>query len=120
MSPQVNTFLLNGLEARLEVNEQGEGNWARIMPEKSADGSEAPATDGASAEPTPTEAADTAKESGGEALNFNVENVEISNASVHYNDKSTGQSVTLEDFTVTASNITLGSEFPLEDRKSVV
>src|SRR5690554_2351214 len=37
MSPQVNTFLLNGLDARLEVNEQGEGNWARIMPEKSAD-----------------------------------------------------------------------------------
>src|SRR5690554_7687000 len=93
MSPQVNTFLLNGLDARLEVNEQGEGNWARIMPEKSADGSEAPAADGASAEPAPTETADTAEETGGEALNFNVENVEISNASVHYNDKSTGQSV---------------------------
>ncbi len=52
----------------------------------------------------------------GEALNFNVENVEISNASVHYNDLSTGQSVTLEDFTVTASDITLGSEFPLDIR----
>src|SRR5690606_6364981 len=116
MSPQVNTFLLNGLDARLEVNEQGEGNWARIMPEKSADGSEAPATDGASAEPAPTETADTAEETGGEALNFNVENVEISNASVHYNDLSTGQSVTLEDFTVTASDITLGSEFPLDIR----
>ncbi|MGB2109359.1 MAG: AsmA family protein [Marinobacter vinifirmus] len=119
MSPQVNTFLLNGLDARLEVNEQGEGNWARIMPEKSADGSEAPATDGTSAEPAPTETADTAEETGGEALNFNVENVEISNASVHYNDKSTGQSVTLEDFTVTASNITLGSEFPLDIRFKV-
>ena len=119
MSPQVNTFLLNGLDARLEVNEQGEGNWARIMPEKSADGSEAPAPDGASAEPAPTETADTAEETGGEALNFNVENVEISNASVHYNDKSTGQSVTLEDFTVTANNITLGSEFPLDIRFKV-
>src|SRR5690554_6546870 len=119
MSPQVNTFLLNGLDARLEVNEQGEGNWARIMPEKSADGSEAPAPDGASAEPAPTETADTAEETDGEALNLHVENVEISNASVHYNDKSTGQSVTLEDFTVTASNITLGSEFTLDIRFKV-
>src|SRR5690606_11065665 len=60
MSPQVNTFLLNGLDARLEVNEQGEGNWARIRPEKSADCSGAPAADAANAEPAPTSTADTA------------------------------------------------------------
>ena len=105
MSPQVNTFLLNGLDARLEVNEQGEGNWARIMPERDAD----------SAEPAPQEPApETAEETGtADTLNFNVENVEISNARIHYNDLSTGQSVTLEDLSVSASNITLGAEFPL-------
>ncbi|GGC61437.1 AsmA family protein [Marinobacter halophilus] len=111
MSPQVNTFLLNGLDARLEVNEQGEGNWARIMPERDAD---SVVTD--TEEPT----AETTEETGaGDTLNFNVENVEISNARVHYNDLSTGQSATLEDLSVSASNITLGSEFPLDIRFKV-
>jgi len=105
MSPQVDTFLLNGLDARLEVNEQGEGNWTRIMPEQTASDKD---TEQAQA---PTEAAE---DTGGEALNFNVNSVEISNASVHYNDLSTGQSVTLEDFNVSASDITLGSAFPLD------
>nr|MCS5563941.1 AsmA family protein [Oleiphilaceae bacterium] len=33
LSPQVDTFVLSGLDANLEVNEQGQGNWTRIMPE---------------------------------------------------------------------------------------
>lgn len=103
MSPQVDTFLLNGLDARLEVNEQGEGNWTRIMPEQTA-----------SSEDSEQAPAETAEEASGEALNFNVDSVEISNASVNYNDLSTGQSVTLENLNVSASNITLGSAFPLE------
>ena len=43
MSPRVNTFVLDGLEANLEVNEQGEGNWTRIMREspQAADGTQA-------------------------------------------------------------------------------
>lgn len=107
MSPRVDTFLLSGLDANLSVDEDGTGNWTRIMPE----GEEQPQQE----EPAPTEAAEeTAEEStGGEPLNFNVESVEISNARVHYEDKGTGQAFTLEDFTVTASEITLGSSFPL-------
>ncbi|MEC7816771.1 MAG: AsmA family protein [Pseudomonadota bacterium] len=112
MSPRVNTFLLDGLDARLSVNEQGEGNWTRIMREQAAP-EQAPTDSTASTEEPAASDTAAAEESGGEALNFNVENVEIRNASVHYNDASTGQSVTLEDFTVTASNITLGSAFPL-------
>ncbi|WP_323751735.1 AsmA family protein [Marinobacter sp.] len=112
MSPQVNTFVLSGLEAHLEVNKQGEGNWSRIMVEKPADDSEPEMAETTEA-PTNTEETAEATE-GGEALNFNVENVEISNAQIHYNDLSTGQSVILEDFSVAASNITLGSEFPLD------
>ena len=112
MSPQVNTFVLNGLDAHFEVNKQGEGNWARIMAEKPA-GAEEP--EKADTTETPAAAEQTSETSeGGDALNFNVENVEISNARVHYNDLSTGQSVVLEDFSVMASNITLGSEFPLD------
>ncbi|MEC7432188.1 MAG: AsmA family protein, partial [Pseudomonadota bacterium] len=114
MSPQVNTFLLNGLDAHLEVNEQGEGNWTRIMREQNATAEAG--TDAAEQQPAQETAEPEPQSASGEALNFNVENVEISNASVHYNDLSTGQSVTLEDFTVTASDITLGSEFPLDIR----
>ncbi len=114
MSPQVNTFLLNGLDAHLEVNEQGEGNWTRIMREQTATAEAG--TDAAEQQPAQETAEPESQSASGEALNFNVENVEISNASVHYNDLSTGQSVTLEDFTVTASDITLGSEFPLDIR----
>ncbi|XOB91738.1 AsmA family protein [Pseudomonadota bacterium 24LQ007] len=114
MSPQVNTFLLNGLDAHLEVNEQGEGNWTRIMREQTATAEAG--TDAAEQKPVQETAEPEPQSASGEALNFNVENVEISNASVHYNDLSTGQSVTLEDFTVTASDITLGSEFPLDIR----
>lgn len=114
MSPQVNTFLLNGLDAHLELNEQGEGNWARIMREQTATAEAG--TDAAEQQPAQETAEPEPQSASGEALNFNVENVEISNASVHYNDLSTGQSVTLEDFTVTASDITLGSEFPLDIR----
>jgi AsmA protein len=73
-------------------------------------------TDAAEQQPAQETAEPEPQSASGEALNFNVENVEISNASVHYNDLSTGQSVTLEDFTVTASDITLGSEFPLDIR----
>ncbi|MBY5936578.1 AsmA family protein [Marinobacter nauticus] len=114
MSPQVNTFLLNGLDAHLEVNEQGEGNWTRIMREQTATAEAG--TDAAEQQPAQETAEPESQSASGEALNFNVENVEISNASVHYNDLSTGQSVTLEDFTVTSSDITLGSEFPLDIR----
>lgn len=109
MAPQVDTFVLSGLDANLEVNEQGQGNWTRIMPEP-AEGEQPKTAEAEEEKPadTPTE------EGGGEPLNFNVNNVEISNAQVHYTDKSTGQAVTLENFTVTASEITLGSEFPLD------
>ncbi|MFN2360389.1 MAG: AsmA family protein [Marinobacter sp.] len=106
MSPQVDTFLLSGLDARLSVNEDGSGNWTRIMPEGE------PAAE-QEEQPSEETAAEADSEGPQEPLNFNVESVEISNAQVHYEDRTTGQSVTLEDFTVTASEITLGSSFPL-------
>jgi len=109
MSPQVDTFLLSGLDANLKVNEQGQGNWTRIMPEPK-EGEQPKAAEPAQQQPTDT----SAQASGGEPLNFNVNSVEISNAQVHYTDKTTGQAVTLDNFTLTASDITLGSEFPLD------
>ena len=108
MSPQVNNFVLDGLDAHLSVNKEGQGNWTRIMPEKDAQ-------QAASSEPAPdATATETASEGSPEPLNFNVSNVEIANARVHYTDATTGQEITLEDFTLGASDITLGSEFPLD------
>ncbi|MCR8916273.1 AsmA family protein [Marinobacter panjinensis] len=104
MSPRVDTFLLNGLDANLSVDENGNGNWTRIMPE----GEAKPEQEKPAAEETADEPAGDR-----EPLNFNVESVEISNARVHYEDKGTGQAFTLEDFTLNASEITLGSSFPL-------
>lgn len=114
MSPQVSTFVLDGLDARLTVNEQGEGNWTRIMPEPSESDAQTDQQNVASESEQSATAETDGDQGGSEPLNFNVENVQISNAQVHYSDLRTGQTVTLEDFTVNASNITLGSEFPLE------
>src|SRR5690606_23452816 len=108
MSPQVNTFLLTGLDARLEVNEQGEGNWARIMPEQEA------AETGAGTAEAPTEAAE--QPASEDVPNFNVDDVEISDAGGPCNAPSAGQSSTLEEFAVPASSITRGSEFPRDIR----
>ncbi|SFR57363.1 AsmA protein [Marinobacter daqiaonensis] len=105
MSPQVHTFVLDGLDARLVVNKDGSGNWTRIMPEGDT------AATGAAAEESPQPAAE---ETSGAALEFAVEKVQITNASVQYEDMRTGQSVVLQDFSLQASQIALGTEFPLE------
>ncbi|MBS3804258.1 MAG: AsmA family protein [Oleiphilaceae bacterium] len=104
MAPQVNTFALDGLDARLRVAEDGTGNWTRIMPE------------GEVAEQPPAEAEPPAaeEEAAQEPLNFNVEQISISDAQVHYDDLSTGQSLVLENFTLNTRNIALDQSFPLE------
>lgn len=110
MSPRVNTFLLDGLDARLNVDKDGNGNWTRIMPEGDATPEQAAPAETPAEEQTAT--ADSAGDS--TPLNFNVESVRISNAQIHYNDAVSGQSVTLQNFTLDASEITLGSSFPLD------
>lgn len=110
MSPQVQRFVLDGLDARLVVDENGNGNWTRIMPE-----GDATATGDTAAETEQTEPDTTADTDGsGDPLTFAVEEIQITNASVQYEDLGTGQTIVLQDFRVLASQIALGSEFPLE------
>src|SRR5690606_14790893 len=113
MSPRVNTFVLDGLDANLPVDKQGNGNWTRIMKEDAA-ATGTPSDGSAQAGDTAPTPAAAAEEGGAEPLNFNVENVQISNARVHYDDQATGQSVTLDNFAVNARDITLGQAFPLD------
>jgi len=102
MSPSVHTFVLDGLDAHLIMDEDGQGNWERIMPETEA-------TDEAAED----DAVVLTDDEGGAPLAFNVTEVRISDARVRYEDRQTGQDVTLNDFTLTASNIALGQQFPL-------
>jgi len=98
MSPSVHTFTLDGLNANLVMGKDGTGNWQRIMPE-------APEA----AEPTEAEAA-----TDGEIIQFNVQQIRISNARVSYEDRQTGQSFVLENATLEADDIALGQDFPLD------
>lgn len=110
MSPKVDTFLLDGLDARLTKNKQGQGNWTRIMPE-SGKTTAAPETPAAAAG---TDVGNPPASGGGEPLKFNVNQVTISNAQIHYDDQATGQAITLKDFSLNASDIALGQSFPLK------
>ncbi|MDX1457631.1 MAG: AsmA family protein [Marinobacter sp.] len=115
MSPQVNTFVLDGLDAHLVVDQEGNGNWTRIMPESDERDTVSVPSDAQSTEqPEQPAEAEPQTTGGGDQLNFNVENIQITNANVLYNDKSTGQSVTLENVSLSASEIALGKDFPLE------
>jgi len=109
MSPEVDTFSLSGLKANLVKNEDGTGNWSQVMPEKTE--AETAATPEAAA--TPAETTDTA-DGESKPLNFNVDQVLISDAQIEYTDQATGQKVVLNNFGLSASSITLGSEFPFE------
>jgi AsmA protein len=101
MQPSVHRFELAGLDLNLILDKEGRGNWERIMPEQ--------------AEPSPKTAPKeepAQKDSG--ALLFNISEVDIRNTRVHYRDESTGQTVTLDEFGLQASNIKPQQAFPLD------
>lgn len=100
MSPAVHTFTLDGLNANLVKGEDGTGNWQRIMPE--------------AAETAEPEEQEPDADTGEELIQFNVQQVRISNARVSYDDRQTGQSFVLENATLEADDIALGQDFPLE------
>ncbi len=101
MQPSVHRFELAGLELNLILDKEGHGNWERIMPEQ--------------AEPSPKAIPkeEPAQQDSG-ALLFNISEVDIRNARVHYRDESTGQTVTLDEFGLQASNIKPQQAFPLD------
>jgi len=101
MQPSVHRFELAGLDLNLTLDKEGRGNWERIMPEQ--------------AEPSPKTAPkeEPAQEDSG-ALLFNISEVDIRNTRVHYRDESTGQTVTLDEFGLQASNIKPQQAFPID------
>ena len=101
MQPSVHRFELAGLDLNLILDKEGRGNWERIMPEQ--------------AEPSPKTAPkeEPAQQDSG-ALLFNISEVDIRNTRVHYRDENTGQTVTLDEFGLQASNIKPQQAFPLD------
>ncbi|XOZ33177.1 AsmA family protein [Halomonadaceae bacterium KBTZ08] len=118
MAPAVNTFQLDGFQAQLTVDEDGTGNWTRVMPEGAAPESgpgdmdsgqtETPASTGAGASQRST------ADAGGQVIAFNVQQVRITNARLSFEDRQSGQSFQLSNARLEASDIALGKAFPLE------
>ncbi|WP_372750397.1 AsmA family protein [Litorivivens sp.] len=99
MQPAVHRFELAGLELNLALDKEGRGNWERIMPESGADAQESPA--------------EQAPEGEAKTLVFNISEVAISDTRVHYHDAQSGQTTTLDNFSLQASDITPQQAFPL-------
>src|SRR5690554_825833 len=79
LEPQVSTFVLDGLDANLSINEQGEGNWTRIMPEPAnGDASQDKQEVASESEPTPD------AEASGEALDRKSTRLNSSHVRISY------------------------------------
>ncbi|WP_077529374.1 AsmA family protein [Vreelandella utahensis] len=106
MTPAVHTFQLDGFRANLVMDEDGTGNWTRVMPEAEKTQEEEAAAD--ETQQTLTD------DSGSELISFNVQEVRISNAQVNFENRQSGQSFQLSNASLDASDIALGQDFPLE------
>ena len=100
MQPSVHTFELQGLSVDLVRDKNGSGNWERVLPE--------------SDEQAPPPEPQTSPETGsGETLDFKISHVNIGDARIAYRDESTGQTVTLDEFSLQAADIEFDRVFPL-------
>lgn len=118
MAPAVNTFQLDGFQAQLTVDEDGTGNWTRIMPEgarpdKGLGGMDAGQTGTPASTNEGANRPQTA-DAGGGVIGFNVQQVRITNARIRFEDRQSGQSFELSNARLEASDIALGKAFPLE------
>ena len=110
-NPQVHKIILDGLELTLEKDENGTANWenitkADLSPKTQQEQNNTPATN---LQQTPEKPQTTSK-----PLKLEVEEVAITNTTIHYIDKQNNQSVSLKDFNLLANNIVLSKSFPLD------
>ena len=108
MAPSVHTFVLDGFDAHLIMDEDGTGNWERILPEED----EAVAEEEDVVTEEDEEIAVGDEDDG--MLVFNIQQVRIGDARVRYEDRQNDQDVTLENATLEMRDIALGQDFPLD------
>ena len=97
---RMSDVILDDVQLQLVRNDQGVGNWETVGPQDSAaaeQGSDAGAE------------AQTQNDDGNEPLQITVESVQVTNASVHYEDRQTGQILSLDE-----ANLTTGALIPGE------
>ncbi|WP_409524489.1 AsmA family protein [Nitrincola sp. MINF-07-Sa-05] len=94
---QIRDILIDGLELNLQRNEQGEVNW---LPQ------------GSKPQPSETTAAPASAEQ--KLLTLDIASILISNAELHYQDLLLGQTLTLTDLNITASNLLAEQRFPAD------
>ena len=115
-NPQVHKVILDGLVVTLEKNEQGEASWEGITANQSVKNqNDLPAKDPLSTDTqAPSSTSTSTKEQPNSSdFQLEIEEVSITNTTIHYLDKQSDQSASLENFNLRANNISLGSEFPL-------
>jgi len=118
-NPQVHKIILDGLELTLEKDKNGVANWENITKtkdvetsiEKKQEKSPSPST---KVPETSEQAQATEKK-----LKLEVEEVAITNTTIHYIDKQTNQSVSLKNFNLLANSIALSKAFPLDINFSI-
>lgn len=96
---RMSDVILNDVHLELVKGEDGEGNWANIGPQQAAD------AEGGDGEAAP---APSTKD---KQMDFAVESVQITNASARYEDRQTGQILTLDQANLTTGALIEGEPF---------
>ncbi|MEH6563793.1 MAG: AsmA family protein [Halopseudomonas sp.] len=96
---RMSDVILDDVQLLLVKDEDGEGNWANIGPQDSGEDS------GTAGEQEPAPATKD------RSMDFAVESVQITNASVRYEDRESGQLLTLEQANLTTGALIEGEPF---------
>ena len=113
-NPQVHKIILDGLELTLEKDENGAANWENITKTKSVEASaEKNQENSTSPSNQPQETSEQAQTTE-KKLKLEIEEVAITNTTIHYIDKQSKQSVSLKNFNLLANSIALSKAFPLD------
>lgn len=113
-NPQIHKIILDGLVVTLEVDNQGQASWENITADKIAESNDStPTKDVSSLDSKPASPTPTKEQPNHDDFQFEIEEVSVTNTTIHYHDKQSNQSASLEDFNLRANNISLDSKFPL-------
>ena len=96
---RMSDVILDDVQLQLVRNDQGVGNWETVGPQDSAGAAEGDAGSGA----------EQPEDTAGSAFDITIESVQVTNASVHYEDRQSGQILSLDE-----ANLTTGALIPGE------
>ncbi|WFF40793.1 AsmA family protein [Salinicola endophyticus] len=119
----VDGLILDGMRLNLVRDAQGRGNWQTLLDrlaqrDAAADSGRSEAADGAAtgkdASGAAQGASDGSAEGDSQPVAFDIANVQVANSRVHYVDPRRPLDVTLSNLSLTSSNVSPQSSFPLQ------